>query len=111
MLQTRPVERCHVAPADDLASRRYRDEMGMAALDVCKHIGARFFDRRRLQKRQISPLPRHDVEGSMKAVDMVLRYRENFDRVHVPAMGLMPPLAEWPRNNYLGFDPPTTECP
>src|SRR3954453_19017815 len=72
MLQTRPVERCHVAPADDLASRRYCDEMWMAALDVSKHIGARFFDRRRLQKRQISPLPRHDVQGSMKAVGLGL---------------------------------------
>ena len=47
----------------------------------------------------------------MKAADMVLRYRDNFDRAHVPAMGLIPPLAEWPGNNYLGFDPPTTECP
>jgi hypothetical protein len=47
----------------------------------------------------------------MKAVDMALGYRDNFDRVHVPAMGLIPPLAEWPGNHYLGFAPPTTECP
>jgi hypothetical protein len=45
----------------------------------------------------------------MKAFDMALRYRDDFDGVHIPAVGPNPPLAEWPGNNYLGFDPPTTE--
>jgi hypothetical protein len=46
----------------------------------------------------------------MKAVDMALGYRDNFDHVHVGPW-VDSTLAEWPRNNYLGFDPPTTECP
>src|SRR3954471_601525 len=111
MLQTRPVERGNVAPADDLARRRYCDEMRDALRDVSERVGAGFFDRRRLQERQIPALARHDIEGSMKAVDMGLGYRDNFHRVHVPGTGLILPLAESPGNNYLGFDPATTECP
>ena len=35
--------------------------------------------RRGFQKREIAPLPRDEIEGPMKAFDMVLRYRNNFD--------------------------------
>lgn len=107
----RPAHQRHIAPADDLAIGRDRDELGMAAPDIVEHERPRRLERRGFQERQISPLPRHDIEGAMKAVDMALGYRDNFDRVHVPAMRPIPPLAEWPGNNYLGFDPPTTECP
>lgn len=61
--------------------------------------------RRPLKERQISPLPRHKIEGSMKPLDMVLRYRNYFD--HACRLGnvSIPPLAEWPQNNYLGTTP------
>ena len=48
-------------------------------LDVAANEGLRRFDWRSLQKRQISPLPCNDIEGSMKAFDVVLAYRDNFD--------------------------------
>src|SRR5205807_1549090 len=107
----RPAHRRHIAPADHFAVSRYGHELEMAALDVAKHESPRALDRRGLQERQIPPLPRHDIEGSMEAVDMALAYRDNFDRVHGSGNGWIPPLAEWPGNNYLGFTPPTTECP
>jgi len=45
----------------------------------------------------------------MKAFDMVLRYWNNFDRVHRLGNVLIPPLAETPENNYLGCDPQTMD--
>jgi hypothetical protein len=45
----------------------------------------------------------------MKAIDMVLRYRDNFDCTHRLGIVLIPPLAERLRNNYLGSAPPTTD--
>jgi hypothetical protein len=40
---------------------------------------------------------------------MVLRYWNNFDRVHCFSNVLIPPLAERQGNNYLGCTPPTTD--
>jgi hypothetical protein len=45
----------------------------------------------------------------VKALDMILPYRNNFDGVHHLGNVLIPPLAEWPGNNYLGSTPPTTD--
>jgi hypothetical protein len=54
-------------------------------LDIVENECPYRLDRRAFQKRQISPLSRDNVEGSMKAFDMVLRYWNNFDRVLVSA--------------------------
>jgi hypothetical protein len=78
-----PAHRRHITPANHFAIGRNGDELGMAALDIIEQESPCALDRRGLQERQIPPLPRHDIEGSMKAVDMVLAYRDNFDRVHV----------------------------
>jgi hypothetical protein len=91
------------SPADSATQLR------ISVFDIAQNERPRRFDRRRLQKRQITPLPRDDIEGSMKAFDMVLRYRNNFDRVHRLGNVLIPPLAECPGNNYLGCAPPTTD--
>ena len=48
-------------------------------LDNVENEGLRRFQRRGFQKREIAPFPRDEVEGLMKAVDMALRYRNNFD--------------------------------
>jgi hypothetical protein len=47
--------------------------------------------------------------ATVKAFDMVLRYRNNFNRIHRLSNVLIPPLAEWPGNNYLGLTPQTTD--
>ena len=48
-------------------------------VDIVENEGPRWFERRGFQKREIAPLPRDEIEGPMKAFDMVLRYRNNFD--------------------------------
>ena len=48
-------------------------------LDIVENEGPGRFERRGFQKREIAPLPRDEIEGPMKAFDMVLRYRNNFD--------------------------------
>jgi hypothetical protein len=45
----------------------------------------------------------------MKAFDMVLSYRNNFDCSHRLGNVLVLPLAERLGNNYLGRAPPTTD--
>ena len=62
-----------------------------------------------LQKRQIAPLPRDNIESLMKTLDMTLRYWNNFDRAHCLGNVLAPPLAEYRESNYLGSIPPTTD--
>ena len=47
--------------------------------DIVENEGPRRFERRRFQKRQIAPRPCDEVEGTVKAFDMILRYRDNFD--------------------------------
>ena len=78
-------------------------------LDIVENEGLRRFERRGFQKREIAPLVRDEIEGPMKTFDMVLRYRNNFDRSHRLGNVFIPPLAEWPGNNYLGCGPPTTD--
>src|SRR5450755_2503020 len=56
-----------ITPADHF-SRRYCDKLGMAAFDMVEHEGPRTLQRRGLKERQIPPLPRQKIEGSMKAV-------------------------------------------
>jgi hypothetical protein len=51
-------------------------------LDHVEHEGPRRFERRRLQKRQISPLPGDKIEGPVEAFDMFWRNRNDFDRIH-----------------------------
>jgi hypothetical protein len=80
-----------------------------ATFDIVENECLCRFDRRAFQKRQVSPLSRDDVEGSMKAFDMVLRYWNNFDRVHRLGNVLIRPLAESLENNYLGCDPQTMD--
>ena len=77
--------------------------------DIVENEPPRRFDRRSLQKRQIAPLPRDNIEGSMKALDMTLRYWNNFDRARCLRNVLAPPLAEYRESNYLGSIPPTTD--
>ena len=80
-------------------------------LDVAENEGPGRFERRSFKKGQISPFLRDEIEGSVKAFDMVLRYRNNFDRIHRHRLAnvLIPPLAEWPGNTYLGSNPQTTD--
>ena len=47
--------------------------------DIVEHEGPGRLKRRGFQKREKAPLPRDEVEGPMKAFDMVLRYLNNFD--------------------------------
>jgi hypothetical protein len=54
----------------------------MAALDMVEHECPRILQRRALDERQISPLPRNEIEGPVKAIDMILCYRNNFDHAH-----------------------------
>jgi hypothetical protein len=107
----RPFLGQDIAPTDHFAGR-YRDKLGMAAFDVVEYEGPHHLDRRGFQERQISPLPRNKIEGPMKAINMPFRYRNNFDWIHRPGNvsgRFVPPLAERPRNNYLGSSPPTTD--
>lgn len=60
-------------------------------------------------KDRIAPGPCDTMKRSMKTLDMVLRYRNNFDRAHRAGNVLIPPLAKCPENNYLGDIPPTTD--
>ena len=85
-----------------------RDQLRIALGDIVENEGPRLVERRRLEERQIPPLPRDEIEGAVKAFDMVLRYRNNFDRSS-SRQRVIPPLAERPGNNYLGCDPPTTD--
>jgi len=97
-----------IAPARDLTGRK-RHQLRITMLDIVENEGPHRLKRRSFQKGEIAPLPRDEVEGPMKAFDMVLRYRNNFDRGHRLGNVLIPPLAEWPGNNYLGCAPPTTD--
>ena len=84
----------------------------MAAFDVVERECPRSLQRRALKKRQISPLPRYKIEGSMKSVDMTFLNRNKIYR-HCNHSGpgtSIPPLAEWLQNTYLGFNSPTTEA-
>ncbi len=45
----------------------------------------------------------------METLDMVLRYWNNFDRIHRPGNVLIAPLAESQENTYLGCDPQTMD--
>ena len=67
-----------IAPADNLAAR-HCDQLRITLPDIVENERARRFEWRGFQKREIAPLPRHEVEGPMEAFDMVLRYRNNFD--------------------------------
>ena len=104
----RPCHRYYIRPADNFAGRQ-SDPLRISVFDIVKNERSRRFDRRRLQKRQIAPLPRDDGQGPMKAFDMVLRYWNNFDRVRSLSNVLIPPLAERQGNNYLACTPPTTD--
>jgi hypothetical protein len=77
----RPFLGRDITPTDHFA-RRYCDKLGMAALDMVEHERPRALQRRPLNERQISPLPRNKIEGPVKAIDMILCYRNNFDRAH-----------------------------
>ena len=74
----RPWVRYDIAPADHLPGR-HRDQLRITMLDIVEHEGPGRFERRRLQKREIAPLPGDEIEGPVKAFDMLLRYRNNFD--------------------------------
>jgi hypothetical protein len=88
---------------------RQGDQLRIAPLDVVENEIAGRTDRRRLEKRQIPPLFCNEIEGPVKAFDMVFGYRNNVHRAHRLCNVLIPPLAEWPGNNYLGSTPPTTD--
>jgi hypothetical protein len=75
----RPILGHDIRPTDHLA-RRYRDKLGMTLFDMAEHEGPRTLQRRGLEQRQISPLPRHKIEGSMKSVDMTFLNRNNIYR-------------------------------
>jgi hypothetical protein len=47
--------------------------------DIVENERPYLLKRRGFQKREIAPLPRDEIEGPMKALDMVLSYRDNFD--------------------------------
>ena len=47
--------------------------------DIVEDEGPGRLKRGGFQKREIAPLLRDEIEGAMKAFDMVLRYRNNFD--------------------------------
>ena len=47
--------------------------------DIVEDEGPGRLKRGGFQKRQIAPLTGNEIERSMKAFDMVLRYRNNFD--------------------------------
>ena len=66
------------APADNLAGRRC-DQLRITVADIVENEGPHLLKRWGFQKREIAPLPRDEIQGSMKAFDMVLRYRNNFD--------------------------------
>jgi hypothetical protein len=53
--------------------------------DIVENEGPCRVERRGLQKREIAALPGHEIKGPMKAFDMVLSYRNNFDCSHVSA--------------------------
>ena len=74
----RPWVRNDIAPADDLPAR-HCDQLRITMPDVVENEGPGLLRRRGLQKREIAPLVRDEIEGPMKAFDMVLRYRNNFD--------------------------------
>jgi hypothetical protein len=67
-----------IAPADDQPVR-HRDQLWITMLDIVENEGLHRFERRGFQKREIAPLPCDEIEGSMKAFDMVLSYWNNFD--------------------------------
>jgi hypothetical protein len=67
-----------IAPAHDLA-RRHCDPLRITVADIVKNEGLRRCERRGFQESEIAPLPRDEIQGSVKAFDMVLRYRNNFD--------------------------------
>jgi len=67
-----------ITPADDLPGR-HRDQLRMPMPDIVENEGPDRLTRRSFQKREIAPLPRDEIEGLVKAFDMVLRYRNNFD--------------------------------
>ena len=82
-----------VAPTDDLAGR-HGDQLRIALLDIAENEGPRRLEWWGFQKRKIAPLPCDEVERPMKAFDMALRYRNNFDCSHGIGNVLIPPLAE-----------------
>ena len=82
-----------IASADDPAGR-HRDQLRITLLDIVENERSHRFQRRGFQKREIAPLPCDEVEGSMKALDMTLRDRNNFDCSHGIGNVLIPPLAE-----------------
>jgi hypothetical protein len=67
-----------IAPSDDLPAR-HRDQLRITLPDIVENEGPGLLRRRCFQKRQIAPLTGNEIERSMKAFDMVLRYRNNFD--------------------------------
>jgi hypothetical protein len=77
----RPFLGRDITPTNHFA-RRYCDKLGMAALDMVEHECPRILQRRAFHERQISPLPRNKIEGPVKAIDMILCYRNNFDHAH-----------------------------
>ena len=69
-----------VAPADNFASRNCH-ELRITLFDDIKNKVARLFDRRSLQKCQVSPFPRDYVESAMKAFDKARLDRNNVNHI------------------------------
>jgi hypothetical protein len=67
-----------IAPADDLPGR-HRNQLRITVADIVENERLHRRKRRGFQKREIAPLARDEIEGSLKALDMVLCYRNNFD--------------------------------
>jgi hypothetical protein len=77
MGEYRPWVGHDIAPADDLAGR-HRDQLRIALLDIVENEGLRRFERRGFQEREIAPLPRDEIQGSMKAFRYGLALSEQF---------------------------------
>jgi hypothetical protein len=76
----------------------------MALADVVLDKAPRIFERRRFQHREIAPLARHGVERPVEAIDMGRDDRRDFDHI-ISVMCAILPLADRPRNNYVGLKP------
>jgi hypothetical protein len=105
-MDRKPLRR-RIAPADHLAVRQRR-EPRMALADVVLHKAPRVFERRRFQHDEIAPLARNGVERPVEAIDMGSDDRRDFDHI-ISVMCAILPLADRPRNNYVGASPPTTD--
>jgi hypothetical protein len=81
MGMNRPGLGRYIAPANHPAVGQ-GDQLRKSLFDIVENECLRRFERRRFQEGQITPLLRDNIEGSMKTLDMILRYWNNFDGVH-----------------------------